>query len=68
MLKNRGIGSSSNHIMLYMFFIGSANLQSLYYIHFEITDDPCNQIGSQQCDLFTVLFSAGSYKATAPAS
>ena len=24
----------------------------LYYIHFEITGDPCNLIGSQQCDLF----------------
>ena len=24
----------------------------LYYIHFEITSDPCNLIGSQQCDLF----------------
>ena len=24
-----------------------------YYIHFEITGDPCNMIGSQQCDLFT---------------
>ena len=26
---------------------------SLYYIHFEITGDPCNLIGPQQCDLFT---------------
>ena len=25
----------------------------LYYIHFEITCDTCNLIGSQQCDLFT---------------
>ena len=25
---------------------------SLYYTHFEITDDSCNLIGSQQCDLF----------------
>ena len=25
----------------------------IYYIHFEITGDPCNLIGSQQCDLFT---------------
>ena len=25
---------------------------SLYYIHFEITEYPCNLIGSQQCDLF----------------
>ena len=24
-----------------------------YYIHLEITADPCNLIGSQQCDLFT---------------
>ena len=24
----------------------------LYYTHFEITGDPCNLIGSQQCDLF----------------
>ena len=24
-----------------------------YYIHFEITGDLCNLIGSQQCDLFT---------------
>ena len=24
-----------------------------YYIHFEIPGDPCNVIGSQQCDLFT---------------
>ena len=24
-----------------------------YYIHFEIAGDPCNVIGSQQCDLFT---------------
>ena len=24
-----------------------------YYIHSEITGDPCNLIGSQQCDLFT---------------
>ena len=23
------------------------------YIHFEITGDPCNLIGSQQCDLFS---------------
>ena len=23
------------------------------YIHFEITDDPCNLIGSHWCDLFT---------------
>ena len=23
------------------------------YIHFEITDDPCNLIGSHLCDLFT---------------
>ena len=26
---------------------------TLYYIHFEITGDPCNLIGPQQCDLFT---------------
>ena len=26
---------------------------SIYYIHFEITDDPWNRIGSQQWDLFT---------------
>ena len=25
----------------------------LYYIHFEITGDPCKLIGPQQCDLFT---------------
>ena len=25
---------------------------SFYYIHFEITGDPCNLIGLQQCDLF----------------
>ena len=24
----------------------------IYYTHFEITGDPCNLIGSQQCDLF----------------
>ena len=24
----------------------------IYYIHFEITDYPCNLISSQQCDLF----------------
>ena len=24
-----------------------------YYIHFEITGDLCNLIGSRQCDLFT---------------
>ena len=24
----------------------------LYYIHFEITGDPCNLIGSQQCNIF----------------
>ena len=24
----------------------------VYYIHFEITGDPFNLIGSQQCDLF----------------
>ena len=24
----------------------------VYYIHFEITRDPFNLIGSQQCDLF----------------
>ena len=23
-----------------------------YYTHFEITGDPCNLIGSHQCDLF----------------
>ena len=26
---------------------------SLYYIHFEISGDPCNLIGSHQCDFFT---------------
>ena len=26
---------------------------SLYYIHLEITGDPCNLIGSERCDLFT---------------
>ena len=26
---------------------------SFYYNHSEITGDPCNLIGSQQCDLFT---------------
>ena len=25
----------------------------IYYTHFEITGDPCDLIGSQQCDLFT---------------
>ena len=25
----------------------------IYYIHFEITGDPCNLIRPQQCDLFT---------------
>ena len=33
---------------------------SFYYIHFEITGDPCNLIGSQQYDLFpnrTIFFS-----------
>jgi hypothetical protein len=25
----------------------------VYYIHFEINDDPCNLIGSKQCDLIT---------------
>ena len=52
MLKKRGIVYFSNHIMLYVFFIGPVSLH-LYYIHFEITDDPSNLIGSQQCDLFT---------------
>ena len=27
--------------------------KSLYYIHFKISGDPCNLIGSKQCDLFT---------------
>ena len=26
---------------------------SIYYIHFEIIDDPCSLIDSQECDLFT---------------
>ena len=25
----------------------------IYYIHLEITGDPCNLIGSERCDLFT---------------
>ena len=25
---------------------------TFYYIHFEITVDPCNPIGSHQCNLF----------------
>ena len=25
---------------------------TFYYIHFEITGDPCNPIGSHQCNLF----------------
>ena len=32
----------------------------LYYIHFEITGDPCNLIGPQQCDLFTNRIILGS--------
>ena len=31
----------------------SKECYSFYYIHFEITGDPCNLIGPQQCDLFT---------------
>ena len=31
-------------------FLSSTNT-SLYYIHFEITGDPCSLIGSRQCDL-----------------
>ena len=27
--------------------------QAFLIFHFEIADDPCNLIGSQQCDLFT---------------
>ena len=27
--------------------------KSIYYIQFELTADPCNLIGSWQCDLFT---------------
>ena len=27
-------------------------VMQLYYIHFEITGDPCNLIGSQQCNIF----------------
>lgn len=27
-------------------------VMQLYYIHFEITGDPCNLIGSQQCNFF----------------
>ena len=30
----------------------SQTLKTFYYNHFEITGDPCNLIGSQQCDLF----------------
>ena len=35
----------------------------IYYIHFEITGDPWNLIGSQQCDLFTIhtIFSSKSH-------
>ena len=32
--------------------IANDNDIDIYYIHFEITGDPCNLIGSQQCDLF----------------
>jgi len=31
---------------------GTSGDYVIYYIHFEITDYPCNLIGSQQCDLF----------------
>ena len=36
---------------------------ALYYIHFEITGDPCNLIGSQQCDLFLnrIIFCSKSH-------
>ena len=33
---------------------------SFYYIHFEITGDPCNLIGPHQCDLFTNRIILGS--------
>ena len=35
----------------------------IYYIHFEITGDPCNLIGSQQYDLFTnhIIFCSKSH-------
>ena len=35
----------------------------IYYTNFEIISDPCNLIGSQQCDLFTncTIFCSKSY-------
>ena len=34
-------------------FSSDQQAYTLYYIHFKITDDPSNLIGSQQCGLFT---------------
>ena len=34
-------------------FLKEINGFVLYYIHLEITGDPCNLIGSERCDLFT---------------
>jgi len=37
----------------YCFHIHILAVLTIYYIHFEITGDPYNLIGSQECDLFT---------------
>ena len=44
--------------VLYIYIIRDFSIRAIrfdltfYYIHFEITGDPWNLIGSQQCDLF----------------
>ena len=40
----------------------------VYYTHLEITGDPCNLIGSQQCDLFPncTIFRSKSHPSFSP--
>ena len=40
--------SSYNHLI----FLQASDIE-IYYIYFEITGNPCNLIGPQQCNLFT---------------
>ena len=61
-LREVVVYKKSNHMEFCL--LNTCSYYAIYYIHFEITGDPCNLIGSQQCDLFqnyTIVCSKSSF-------
>ena len=66
-LKNQLIKRKYDKSMQYTYFPFRLHDSCFYFTHLEITGDPCNLIGSQQCNLFanhTIFFAPNHISST----